>query len=152
MPIKRYSSTDLSRHPIQLFMLGLCFLASAPTLLGAIPPPASIEASLPIELVRGWSGLLFFGAAIALVGVYWRNRVTGIIIEQVGFIWLGLAAVVYSAAIGKVVGVDNGAGVNIAMIFGFAMAAFWRAGQIQSDLNELHRLQKIHQADEAEGD
>lgn len=137
MPIIRYSSTNLSRHPLQVFILVLCLISSIPTLFGALPAPSSLEALEPLVLVRAWAGLLFFGSVLAFLGIYWRNRVTGIIIEQVGFIWLALAAFTYASALIIVVGFRQGAAIPIGIILSFAISAAWRAVQLQNDIRAL---------------
>lgn len=119
-----------SRHPFQLFLLALCIVSGLPTLLGANPGPASIEALLPELMVRVWSFMLVVGAAISLIGAALKNRVNGILVEQVGLVMVGVAAVFYAFGIFIVIGFQVGA-ISASIILGFGAACLYRWYQLQ---------------------
>src|SRR5687767_9387244 len=54
---------------------------------------------LPLPLEVMWNLVLFGGALLAAVGVYWRDPVYGRLLERSGLIALGFAAIGYGLAI-----------------------------------------------------
>lgn len=119
-----------SRHPFQLFILLLCLVNGLPVLLGESRPPGSLESALPVPFVYGWALFLTVGSAVALVGTAWRNRFVGVLIEQVGLVGVGLAAVLYGGVL-EVVASQQGGGVSASIVLGFGLACLWRWWQLQ---------------------
>lgn len=131
------------RHPFELFTLYLCALVGLPTVLGLTPRPGSIDAELPGVVAFTWSLVLALGATGALAGIYWRNRVAGLLTEQFCLVAVGSAALVYVTC--ALVAVGESAGYPAAMIAGFGLSALWRAVQLQSVINEVHTVQQANQ-------
>jgi hypothetical protein len=124
----------MGRHPFQILIMFMLLLISIPVLLGVTQRPGSIAAILPPPAGLIWSITLTVGTALALVGVFWRDRARGLILEQLGLGFVGLASSVYGVAI--LLSRQDGAAVAIALIFGLAGASFWRYCQIQRLLNK----------------
>jgi hypothetical protein len=117
------------RHPFELFLLALSFISGIPALLGAAPEPGSIESSLPAWAAVGWSVCLVGGSGLALIGIYWRQRAAGLILEQLGLAFVGVAALVYAVCIVSVIGATGVLSAGIVAAFGAACLVRWR--QIQ---------------------
>ena len=131
------------RHPFELFTLFLTVITSLPTVLGITAPPLSINAAMPAALVVGWSWVIFLGALLALAGIYWRYRPTGLLMEQVGMATTGAAALVYA---GCILLVASGGPLPAGIVGGFGIACFWRWYQLQKVIDQAvayDRMRKL---------
>lgn len=128
-----------SRHPFQVFILVLSVIAGVPMLFGKVPIPGSLEEALPQWAGTLWAASLTLGAAVTLVGVFWPVRLTGHLIEQVGLIAVGSAAVLYGGVLFFFVS-DSGSLVSASMISGYGAACVWRWFQLQRYIQLVIRL------------
>ena len=130
MPVYRSS-----RHPFEIFALVACAMSGTSLLLGGVVP-GSINALLPLPAVIAWGIALAFGSAAALTGIVLKNRLLGLLLEQVGLVAVGGAACLYAATILLYTG---GAGLAASLVVGaFGVSCLWRWVQI-------HRLIKLAQ-------
>lgn len=115
------------RHPFERYLLFLAVVGSLPIIIGK-PTSGSIESTLPLFVVIAWGVLLLLGCAIALIGVYWPLKepvtpasfVTSLFLERLGLALAYPTALVYSAIIVIVAGID---GVLVAaLVAGFGWA------------------------------
>lgn len=136
---ERVKVLESSRHPFQIFTLWLCVAVGVPLLLGKVEAN-SINATMAPGARTIWASLLAGGAVIALLGMIWRNRATGLVIEQVGLVATGGATLVYAAAI--LASVGKGGAVATINLFSFGAAALWRWWQIQRQLIDARKLQE----------
>lgn len=98
-PLPYIDPLHAGRHPFQIYMLALCVVSGAPYLFGYATAEA-VEKQLPVFLALAWGLMLFFGAAIALVGSYWKGSIANALtMERVGLSSTGGAAVVYGLCI-----------------------------------------------------
>jgi hypothetical protein len=123
-------------------MLALGFVSGVPLLWGA-PPPRTAQQLLSPALVHLWGYTLVLGCLVALLGVTWTwwgwlgrwfsrfcpTDATGLLIEQLGVLAVGVGAVIYG--VGIVVAAAPGSGLPAGIVLGFGAACFWRWGQIQ---------------------
>lgn len=126
---KRYS-----RHPFEIFGLGLCMFTGIPLILGA-PTARSLDALLPGWAENTWGALLFLGAGIALIGIMLRRRDIGLLLEQVGLTWVAATTIFYAAVLGVYVGIP--AMTSLVFVLGFGASCGWRAVQIQKQVNDV---------------
>lgn len=133
---------DSARNPFELFLLGLGLVSGLPLLWGAPSPGSAAELLGPV-LVHVWSYILVFGCVTALVGVWWTwwswlgrwfphlclRSVTGLLIEQVGLVAAGVGTTIYGVALVRLD--TQGRSLAAGIAFGFGLACFWRAAQIQ---------------------
>lgn len=83
------------RHPFQTYMLALTLASGFPLLLGKAPA-GTLYAELPPLLEAAWGLMLFGGAAVALLGSYWRGGYsTALTLERAGLSVCGVPALVY---------------------------------------------------------
>ncbi len=98
-PLPYVDPLRAGRHPFQIYMLSLCVVSGAPYLLGYATAEA-VERQLPVFLAMAWGIMLFFGAAIALVGSFWRGSIAnGLTMERFGLSLTGGAALVYGLCV-----------------------------------------------------
>lgn len=143
-----------SRHPLVVFLLGLCLFSGAGILLGEAPAPGSIEASIPRWEVTVWAAGLSLGAALTLLGLWLQSpgRPTrlrdGVLFEQVGMSMLGPVALIYGfAAIGQV-GPSALLPGGVVLVLGVACAYRWVT--LQRTINQSKAL--VAQRNGAPGD
>lgn len=142
----RSDPMQAGRHPFELFTLLLALLTGLPTVLGAIPRPGTIEDALPNLVPLVWSWVLFLGALCALVGIYWWDRATGLILEQLGLAFVGLASIVYAGCLvwetTDAVDLRQDALIAAAIVFGFGASCVRRYFQIQQTLDATYEVQE----------
>jgi len=129
--------TREGREGFEIYTLILCFVAGGPVLFGGARP-GTIQSLLPPDWQIVWGLTLTLGALSALVGIFWPQRATGLIVEQVGMVATGVAAMIYSVVALGVVGWT--ALLPSAMIGGFAVACFRRWFRIQRALKKAEAL------------
>lgn len=124
------------RHPYETYTMAWTFLAGLALLIGG-PRPGSVSASMgPIEQ-KIWAGTIVFGAALTLISIKWPNKGTGLLIEQVGLVAAGGAIILY--CLSAVWHMGPGAILPLGIIFGFGLACFRRAWEIQRQVLRAQR-------------
>ena len=113
-----------SRHPLVGFLLGLCVLTGVMGLFfGA--RPGSIQAQLDNKMQIFWSVLLAGGAALALVGIWWRGSSLKLALEleSLGMTCLAVAGIVYAGAITLLAPVTGMPSWSVVLTFALACVA-----------------------------
>ncbi len=136
----RTDASMAGRHPFEIFTLILGFITGLPRLFGAIPAPNSITALLPPVLVLAWSFVLVAGCGVALAGVWWRSRAIGLILEQLGLAFVGVACLVYSSVALISLGLNASIPIGIVAAFGVSCLVRWR--QIQRTIDFVYGEEK----------
>jgi hypothetical protein len=125
-----------SRHPLVVFLLCLCFVAGAGIAVGA-PAPGSVNDQLSRPGVYVWAFMLAAGAGVILLGLALQANhqrlVVGVLLEQIGVVALGFAAIIYSAAAFGVVGWSGV--LPAGTTFTFGIACLYRWVSLQRQLN-----------------
>lgn len=124
------------RHPFEVFLLCMCAGSGIPLAFGA-PRPGSINDVLPEALAVGWGLALAIGSVVALTGIWWRNRVSGIILEQIGLVSVGWAAIIYGVAV--VIFAGWAAAFPATFVLGFGVACLVRWRQLQKILDYAYQ-------------
>ena len=130
----------VARHPGDLFLMLLC-LFSGIMLAAAAAPPGALERVLPGWLTAAWALFLIIGAATVLTGVYWRNRVTGLLLELAGRVTLVIGGTIYATAFLAVSGGLTLPDVAPLLVFNGFMG--WRAWQVHHMMRELREVLAI---------
>lgn len=87
------------RHPLAIYLLGLCLLSGTLTVTG-VEMARSFEDSLPTYLVKTWGGTLILGASFALIGVYWQGDPrNGLVLKRIGYFTLSVVEAIYSVVL-----------------------------------------------------
>lgn len=107
-----------SRHPFQLWVLGALVLAGIGALLG--PDPQSVQSLLPDVVRAMWALSLLFGGTIGLLGAYWKDAATGLLLERSALLFIAGAATAYGLAV-LYAAADTRAGVSVALVCATAL-------------------------------
>lgn len=126
-----------SRHPFQLFMLLASAFYSGAGLLVHKAQPGTVRATVGEAGTAVWLWFVLIGSIAALVGVFWRDRATGLTAEQTGLLTAGAATVFY--AVVAVHGVGLAALGPAAILFGFGAACLARSWQLHRLLRRVPR-------------
>jgi hypothetical protein len=84
-----------------------------------------------------WAALMGLGGVAALAGLYWRgNPFNAVEIKRVGLVGVGCGTLVYGVALMLVGKAGYVAGLTAVA---FALASFWRIGQVTQLLKQARR-------------
>ncbi len=125
-----------SRHPYQVWSLGMLALAGAAAIIA--PQPTSISVLLPAWQRVTWSALILIASLIGLGAAWWRDPATGLLAERAGHAGLAGGAFAYTIALVVQVGA-RGVIVEL-LLLGLTTAAVIRIVHITEDLHKLERL------------
>jgi len=126
-----------SRHPFQIYVLTLMIAYGVAGLLNRHAQPGSVRETLGHYGALVWQIFLVLGSVSSVVGVFWRNRASGLVMEALGCLAAG-AATAYAAGILLYV-VGLGATLSACVLFGFGVACVVRAWQIRRVLAQAAR-------------
>jgi hypothetical protein len=123
------------RPPERIWLLAVAVLAGGLYLAGFAPPPSVVDAALPHWVRPVWYSLLLSGGLIGLVGIWWRDVTTGLMLERVAMVWLAAGMIAYTISIVWFAGPP---GVGAALFLGgWAAALLARTIQISWDLRRV---------------
>lgn len=100
-----------------------------PVMLGLAPLPGSL-AQVPTPFGQMSAGLIVIGAAGVVVGILWRDRDLGLLIQQAAMWFLGIGLMFYGVAVWQASGWNAGR-VPIMLSFGIAAGCGLRIVQFQ---------------------
>lgn len=156
-----YATHKAARNEFEVWLVGIClFLGFAQTFYAA--PPDAISDS-PASFQIAWAWTLLAGSAIALLGIFWRDVYTGLVLELAGLFALGTAMATYAGIVWWA-SESSSALVSIPITLAFSAAAFRRCWKIcrkifdkktrqQSLLNEIisrKAVEAIHEGETGE--
>lgn len=125
--------------PFELYGLVLCIVVGVPVITGEARP-GSISALLPASwMVTLWGVTLALGALTALTGIVWRDRITGIIFEQIGLTATGVATLFYAFCVLEANWRMGLAAAGLVSAFGMACIAQW--AKLAVLLKRVERIQ-----------
>ena len=128
------------RHPFETYTLYLAILTSVPSLLSITPRPGSISDVLPDPVAFAWNAFLLLGAVLALAGIYWRERATGLVMEQLGLGLVGVTSLIYVACVLFILGLSGA--LACAIVGGFGISCLRRYWQIQAIVDSVAEVEK----------
>lgn len=134
-----------SRHPFEIFTLVLCILVGVPLIFGDATP-GSVADVLPTWAENFWGVGLGLGATVGLAGVAWPERYTGILIEQVGLVILGVAILLYAAM--GLISLGSNFLVPGAIVTAFGGSCLWRWVQLQGIVKDAQRIVEATNGDD----
>lgn len=129
-PAARYPA-----DPRAVFILALSVFSGI-TALALNVAPDSLGALLPSWGVILWGLLLSAGSAMTLIGMAFQT-VSGVIVEQIGSVVVGVTTVYYSILAIWIIG--PGALQGIGIILAWGLACFMRWAQLQALLKTTRR-------------
>lgn len=136
------------RHPFEVAMLSVAAIIGASRLLAHTS--GTLERALPDLLVITWYVLLTLSSVTGLVGIFWREPVTGLLIERAGMSGMFASCIVYTTVL---IAFSGWAAVAAAgFVLGFAVAALIRALDIGRMLVRIRALAVATEAVLKEGE
>lgn len=86
------------RDPLEIMVCSLFLVSCVGQILSGEVPNA-IAALIPNWFRYLWLVLISLGCVVTLAGVFWRNHVTGMFIEQVGLMAIGGSVLFYGLSL-----------------------------------------------------
>lgn len=134
----------------EIFLMSLCLVVSLPILLGATPAPGSLYSLMNPVLVFGWSLTLAVGSIVVLSSLLFKDRITGMIVEQFGSACLGVASAIYAVVI-FITSYDSGGAFAASLVLGFALARGLRFRSYQKILKKVQTVKALKRLEEGNG-
>jgi hemoglobin len=125
------------RNYLALFLLLLAVFSGISFIFRVIlGQQGALALILPLPAEIAWNVLLFGGSAVAFVGGFWKDPLTGRLLERAGLIALGAAAIAYGVAVtGRAVIQGLGGGItNAITLLLFGIFVLLRTRQIKREL------------------
>lgn len=123
------------RHPHEVMLLALCLVQGLAYAIGQ-PRPGSVVALLPPALAAAWFWMLLAAGAVGLVGNLWPGHVTTALrVRLAGMLLAASPAAAYGITLIAFVGSRGSFAAGI--VFAWAAACLWRAGQLAVDLRQI---------------
>lgn len=123
-------------------MLGSACLVGCSRLISR--PSSALEHAMPDWLVTAWYVVLAFGSIVSLVGVFWREPSTGLLIERAGMWFLSSSALVYTIALFGVGG--SRALAAASFVGGFSAASALRSVDVSRILVKVRGMELAREA------
>lgn len=122
--------------PFELFMMAVVALNGAAALVSG-PRSSSITALLDPLFVTVWGAMLLVGGGFALIGLFWRGRLTtSLTVESFGCVIAGGATLIHALAVGVTDGLGP-RGFSVSISIAFTMASIARVLVIRADIHKL---------------
>ena len=92
---------------------------------------------MPEYMVALWGWTAMLGGTLGLLGSFWRDRITGLLLERVALAGVAGASIVYGSVL---LYVARGTGVVAAsFLIGISIASIWRIRHVNRELRILTR-------------
>lgn len=118
-----------SKHPFELLFLGMSFATAVSGIASHSVRPGSIEEGVGQTGTTGWYVLLLLGSLAALMGIFWPERATGLVLEEMGLLAAGLCTIFYAIVVVFIIGA--GGGYAAGLLASYGTAAVCRSWQIR---------------------
>lgn len=121
-----------SRHPFQFWVMFGLILSGASNFF--IPGSEVLRQGLDPFSHKVWAGTLMIGAIVTLISAWWKDRITGLLLERIGLVSIGISCPVYAAIVlTQVPGIATSAIVMATV----GIASIWRAVHVTRELRVL---------------
>lgn len=126
-----------SKHPFQFWMMAACMMSGFSNMV-RYNKDSAFNDLLPPWSVFGWGFILFVSGSLAITAAWWRDRVTGLLLERLALSALAAACTIYAIAVALLVGGD--ASQTIAFTASAGIASAWRVRHLNHELFRLARF------------
>jgi hypothetical protein len=130
-----------SRHPFQVWLVTACLLSGTFTLAG-VTSGSDFEEALPQWTTSSWGLLLVVAGALILAGAWWRDHLTGLIMERIGLRVLGWGCLIYAFVIIQQAWPASARGGVI--IASAGVASLWRRRHCIREIETLRRWIRVN--------
>lgn len=128
------SAIPPSRHPFQFWVMFALVLSGLTNFL--TPGSEVLQEGLDPFMHKVWAATLAISCAITLVAAWWRDRVTGLLLERTGLTTMGVICPTYAVIVASQVGAQAGS-VGVALTASLGIAGFWRVIHVNRELKIL---------------
>ena len=123
------------RHPVVVGVLvGLLVIGLWSLVFD--PPSKSIDLAFDYPQRAVWSAQVAFAAAVTLAGLWWRDPISGLLVERVGWGLVVVGLATYLTILATVSSL-SAAGVIVGIVGGIIVGALARIVVIGRDLREV---------------
>lgn len=126
------------RNPFEFCLCLILAFSIWKVALGIDPLPNSLAES-PDLFGRGSAAALLLGSVLVVVGFVWRDRFSGLLVEAVACLFLGVGSVCYGTALGFASDWASNAAIAIGLTYGLAAGGVARYVQVTRFLRSLER-------------
>lgn len=130
-----------SRHPFQVWILAACLISGISTAVFDAGP-ATLRELLPVWAFWLWGAVLMMGGFFGLLGAFWEDRITGLLMERLALIAISGGSMVYAVTVVSLAGKVGYTTAAYTMSVG--IAGFWRVRHINRALRVLSRWMDQH--------
>lgn len=130
MPIIIVEPLRWSRSPIYTFFLTLIAITGVLTIAGLSQNMVTNEMGKPWYQL--WGGFLVVGSVVAVAGSYWRDKISGMLIERAGIFLLGGASAIWPILIILMIGFRSP--FTVVSTFIFAVTCFLQVRYINKHI------------------
>lgn len=125
-----------SRHPFQFFALAACAISGFSTVFD-LGQPQTLTALMPSFMVILWGWTLMMGSGLGIIASWWRDRITGLLLERIALGALGSSTAIY----GLVLMSQSGKPGFVAsmLCLSISVASFWRIIHVNRELKTLKK-------------
>lgn len=117
------------RNPLEFVLCLVLLVSLIPVTIGTQPLPGSLTLQ-PTPFGQMSAGLTALGSLGVMLGIGWRDRDTGLLIQQASMWFLSIGLMFYGAAVWDSSGWTNGR-IAISLAFGVALGSAARIWQFQ---------------------
>lgn len=125
-----------SRHPFQFWALAACSASGFSTAFDFGQPGTLVEL-MPEYMVLLWGYTNMLGGLLGLAASFWKDRITGLLLERLALFAVGGVMFVYGAVLYFVAGEPGY--VASSFCVGIAFASWWRIVHVNRELKVLTR-------------
>lgn len=121
MIVRRDVLVPLEANPMEVYLLGLCAISGATQLLALLAgtPPTTIVVPMWLNVI--WYVLLLVGGVTGVVGAFWRDTLTGLLVLRAAVWPVGHTALGYAAVLAW-----KGQWMSAVVVAVFGVACLWR--------------------------
>lgn len=131
MPVIIVAPIRWTRSPLQIFLLAITFISGIVIIINK--SESKVIQSMHEPWATIWGCCLVVGALIALAGAFWKNKITGMLIERSGTVLLGGASFLWPIAVIKYAGLSALYPATITLVF--SGACIWQVAYINHHMN-----------------
>lgn len=127
---------QLDRNPLEVGVLGWAVVTGVGRFVGLVfDPVVNVPPSaLPFWLSIAWHSLLVVGGTVALVGAFWRDAITGVLVTRAAMWPLSAGGALYALGLAAAGQWRPATAVTV-----FAVTFGWRAAQITHNVRVVRR-------------
>jgi hypothetical protein len=122
------------RNPWHVYLMVVCTILGAATAFG-YTLSAALGDALVSPAERGFGVLMAYGGLMVLIGMFWQGDPrTGLIAKRVGYLALGIAAVIFGCA--NIVAFGLRGVISAALTWGLAGLSLWQGWEVHKHITD----------------